>query len=312
MPFARPCHQDKVAKLFDLFDEDNSGDLTKKEFRRGVLALGLNAPAHELNELFDYFDANGDGHLSISEMTELIKGLEARVEAATGRGRPVPAMAASALSPSRTVPSVADTSAAPGMLARARESATAKTLTVDEEDEEDEEERETQAADEMALLGLDSPRAWLEAEEKRSTDEEAALQSPCKVSAAPSMVQVTMDAAAVAKGAGAAARGVGTTAVGAAAPAAARAASAAALINGTSTAGLDALTASAMRKRAADKLSADTAAEVQESYRTRIKEDLDRGSIWACKTFCLFPLLVKLTSLDHCSYAGLDPSTSGL
>lgn len=38
---------------------------------------------------------------------------------------------------------------------------------------------------------------------------------------------------------------------------------------------------------------------MQQRYRSRIKEDLDRGSIWACKTFCLFPLLVRLTYLDH-------------
>ena len=47
------------------------------------------------------------------------------------------------------------------------------------------------------------------------------------------------------------------------------------------------------------KLASATAAEVQLRYRTRIKEDLDRGNIWACKTFCLFPVLVRLTSLDH-------------
>ena len=52
-------HKEKASALFQLFDEDDSGELSKREFRHGVMRLGLNAPRQELNDLFDHFDADG-------------------------------------------------------------------------------------------------------------------------------------------------------------------------------------------------------------------------------------------------------------
>ena len=54
-----------------------------------------------------------------------------------------------------------------------------------------------------------------------------------------------------------------------------------------------------MRRTLSRQLTAETSREVQGSYRSRIKEDLDRGNVWAFKTFYLFPLLVRLRYLDH-------------
>ena len=38
---------------------------------------------------------------------------------------------------------------------------------------------------------------------------------------------------------------------------------------------------------------------VKGAFRSRAKEDLDRGPIWEFKTFLLFPMLVRLSGLDH-------------
>ena len=47
------------------------------------------------------------------------------------------------------------------------------------------------------------------------------------------------------------------------------------------------------------KLTEATSKEISNRYRSKVKEDLDRGWVWECKTFCLFPLLTRLTHVDH-------------
>ena len=52
-------------------------------------------------------------------------------------------------------------------------------------------------------------------------------------------------------------------------------------------------------RRAASQASTQASRKVRDTYRSTAKMDLDRNAVWECKTFCLFPLLVRLTSLDH-------------
>ena len=57
-----------LIKLLREFDVDKNGTVTKEEFRRGVKAVGVRAPLHELNALFNSFDVDLDGTLSHDEL----------------------------------------------------------------------------------------------------------------------------------------------------------------------------------------------------------------------------------------------------
>ena len=63
-------HQNRHA-LLDLFNEwDVNGDgaISKKEFRKGIEALNIGAPISEVNALFDSYDADRSGTIELSEM----------------------------------------------------------------------------------------------------------------------------------------------------------------------------------------------------------------------------------------------------
>lgn len=53
----------RVLDLFRDWDDDASGTVDKKEFRRAVTALGLEAPRIEIDRLFDSFDKDGGGEI---------------------------------------------------------------------------------------------------------------------------------------------------------------------------------------------------------------------------------------------------------
>lgn len=61
-----------LKQLLVEWDKDNSGTISKKEFRRGVQAVGVRAPLHQINSLFDKIDDDEDGQVT---PTELEKGL---------------------------------------------------------------------------------------------------------------------------------------------------------------------------------------------------------------------------------------------
>ena len=54
--------------------------LTKKDFRRGVMKLGLEVSVNELNGLFDHFDTDGDGALEFSELNSMFAEIEAELK----------------------------------------------------------------------------------------------------------------------------------------------------------------------------------------------------------------------------------------
>ena len=63
-----------MADVFKDFDYDNDGKLTMKEFYRAFRALGLTKRTGEKMEIdkamFDSFDTNGDGFVSLVEFQE--------------------------------------------------------------------------------------------------------------------------------------------------------------------------------------------------------------------------------------------------
>ena len=51
----------RVIELFRQWDDDGTGQIEKKEFRRGMKELGLTASKAQLDELFDMWDPDKTG-----------------------------------------------------------------------------------------------------------------------------------------------------------------------------------------------------------------------------------------------------------
>mmetsp|Transcript_36996 Transcript_36996/g.92465 ORF Transcript_36996/g.92465 Transcript_36996/m.92465 type:complete len:382 (-) Transcript_36996:297-1442(-) len=80
--------------LLDLFAEwDVNGDglISKKEWRKGVEAIGLKAPITEVNALFDSYDTDGSGTI---ELTEMLGKMEATSRASQPTSQPTVAAVA--------------------------------------------------------------------------------------------------------------------------------------------------------------------------------------------------------------------------
>lgn len=58
----------RVVDLFKAWDEDGSGCISKKEFRRALVALELSASFPDMNALFDAIDRDGSGHIEYKEL----------------------------------------------------------------------------------------------------------------------------------------------------------------------------------------------------------------------------------------------------
>ena len=66
----------KAVRVIDLFrqiDDDETGSISKKEFRKAMPALGLNVSKAQLDELFDMWDADKSGMIQIKEMEKLLR-----------------------------------------------------------------------------------------------------------------------------------------------------------------------------------------------------------------------------------------------
>ena len=55
----------RVIDLFREWDEDGSGTVSKKEFRKAIAALGYDAPKPDVDGLFSKFDEDGSGEISL-------------------------------------------------------------------------------------------------------------------------------------------------------------------------------------------------------------------------------------------------------
>ena len=72
-------HQVKLIDLFREWDVDGNGAIDKKEFRRGVAALGYDAPRKEVDALFDSMDVDSaSGSSGFIEYDEFKKALSER------------------------------------------------------------------------------------------------------------------------------------------------------------------------------------------------------------------------------------------
>ena len=66
-----------AAEFFDYLDNDKSGDIDRYEFVNGIDVMGIQGiKKHDLKELFDFMDENGDESLSKDEFANYIKGAE--------------------------------------------------------------------------------------------------------------------------------------------------------------------------------------------------------------------------------------------
>ena len=58
------CEQTKLKEIFELFDPDGDGSITVDEFYQGLQALHLNPTKAEVDSLMVMFDHDGDGILT--------------------------------------------------------------------------------------------------------------------------------------------------------------------------------------------------------------------------------------------------------
>jgi len=59
--------------VFQMFDKDGDGRITKKELNESLKNLGIIIPENELSLMLDKIDVNGDGCVDIEEFGELYK-----------------------------------------------------------------------------------------------------------------------------------------------------------------------------------------------------------------------------------------------
>jgi len=63
----------RVIDLFREWDDDNTGSVNKKEFRKAMPMLGLNVDRKELDIIFDEWDADKSGQIAISELNDMLR-----------------------------------------------------------------------------------------------------------------------------------------------------------------------------------------------------------------------------------------------
>ena len=65
--------RDRLENLFELWDEDENGLLSRIEFRRAAKILGCRQTKEELDAFFDIVDSNQDGTLSHAELMDVVR-----------------------------------------------------------------------------------------------------------------------------------------------------------------------------------------------------------------------------------------------
>ena len=63
----------RVIDLFRQWDEDESGTVSKKEFRRAMPLLGLDVAKKEIDRLFDSWDPDRSGEISLQELNKQLR-----------------------------------------------------------------------------------------------------------------------------------------------------------------------------------------------------------------------------------------------
>ena len=63
----------RVADLFNAWDTNNDGKISRREFCRAVKVLGLNATDEETTALYDSFDRDGSDSVELNELNALLR-----------------------------------------------------------------------------------------------------------------------------------------------------------------------------------------------------------------------------------------------
>jgi len=63
----------RVIDLFRDWDDDQSGSIDKKEFRRSIAALGYKAPAKDVDAIFDEMDKDRSGSVDYHELNKVLR-----------------------------------------------------------------------------------------------------------------------------------------------------------------------------------------------------------------------------------------------
>merc|ERR1712087_1025804 len=63
----------RVIDMFREWDDDNTGEIEKKEFRKAMKSLGLSVSKAQMDELFDSCDNDKSGKLQIKEIEKLLR-----------------------------------------------------------------------------------------------------------------------------------------------------------------------------------------------------------------------------------------------
>ncbi|EXB68731.1 Calmodulin-like protein 5 [Morus notabilis] len=67
--------QTELNRVFQMFDRNGDGHITKKELGDSLENLGIFIPDKELSQMIDKIDADGDGCVDISEFGELYRSI---------------------------------------------------------------------------------------------------------------------------------------------------------------------------------------------------------------------------------------------
>jgi len=84
----------KVMDLFREWDADGDGEVSKKEFRKAMPAIGLDVSVQEVDALFDSWDRDGGGALNFKELSKVLKSPPSPPGAAFVKQALMPTMAA--------------------------------------------------------------------------------------------------------------------------------------------------------------------------------------------------------------------------
>ena len=69
----------RVRDLFKAWDEDKNGKVNKKEFRKALIALGIEANKEQMDLLFDQLDRDGNSCIDYNELHSALRGGMAQV-----------------------------------------------------------------------------------------------------------------------------------------------------------------------------------------------------------------------------------------
>ena len=93
-------NQARVMDLFHQWDTNSDGQISKKEFRRGMLALGFDVQGSEVDGLFTQMDPDGSGTIDFQELSRELRKAKA-LYGNTGPPSPQSALPATPRLPTR-------------------------------------------------------------------------------------------------------------------------------------------------------------------------------------------------------------------